>query len=585
MNYQELIVNNLDRILDFWLLIDDKGRIIYCSQLIYRELGYCEAEIIDQPFQMFFPANDPGSADYLYQLLFDSYSGSVVNQKTRIKLKNGVIIDIELSLYQLDTEHNYILIAFNNITEVVEIRKKVKSKIESLYKELNLFDSHTIYESIQDFIDTILVSITAGQGLRFNRAFLFLVDEDEGVLRGIQAIGPGSGEEAGMIYSEFDSAPKTLSEMIERYKLMIDTDSAVNTILTDVQINLSDYQNVLIKSLSSQKYILISDEYPLINEPSVIWLREMLQVHECAVIPLLWHGRSTGVFIVDNQVTRSQITTHDIKGITRYAESATNALESAKLMNSLDMSINQIKQANLKIRESQEILVQKEKLAVMGEMVAHMAHEVRGPLATIGGYASRVYKQMDESDRHYDSISRIVEVVGTLELVINDILDTSMPEEEVTMGCDCSKAINKVLNILEEEIHLRKVSVSMNIQGDLPEINIKEHHLFEIISNLVRNALEAIDNDGLLLVLASSIDKQVVITIQDTGAGIQSDVEGKIFSPFFTTKREGTGLGLVVVKKLVEENNGTIQVRSVLDKGTTFIISFPVEPDGVENGG
>ncbi len=585
MNYQELIVNNLDRILDFWLLLDDKGKIIYCSQLIYRELGYCEADIIDQPFQMFFPANDPGSADYFYQLLFDSYSGSVVNQKTRIKLKNGVIIDIELSLYQLDTEHNYILIAFNNITEVVEIRKKVKSKIESLYKELNLFDNRTIYESIQDFIDTILVSITAGQGLRFNRGFLFLVDEDEGVLRGIQAIGPGSGEEAGMIYSDFDSAPKTLSEMIEHYKLMIDTDSAVNTILTDVQINMSDYQNVLIKALSSQKYILISDEYPLINEPSVIWLREMLQVHECAVIPLLWHGRSTGVIVVDNQVTRSQITTHDIKGITRYAESATNALESAKLMNSLDMSINQIKQANLKIRESQEILVQKEKLAVMGEMVAHMAHEVRGPLATIGGYASRVYKQMDESDRHYDSISRIVEVVGTLELVVNDILDESMPEEEVTMGCDCSKAINKVLNILEEEIHLRKVSVSMNIQGDLPDINIKDHHLFEIISNLVRNALEAIDNDGLLLVLASSIDNHVVITIQDTGAGIQSDVEGKIFSPFFTTKREGTGLGLVVVKKLVEENGGTIQVRSVLDKGTTFIISFPVEPDGVENGG
>lgn len=583
MNYQELIVRSLDRILDFWLLIDEKGKIIHCSQLIYRGLGYSEEEILNQPFQVFFPENDPSSADYLYQLLFDSYSGSVVNQKTRIKQRNGVIIDIELSLYQLDNNENYILIAFNNITEVVAIRKKVKSKIVTLNQEFNLFDSATIYESIQEYIDTILVSITAGQGLKFNRAFLFLVDEDQGILQGIQAIGPGSGEEAGHIYSEFEAAPKTLSEMIEHYKLMAGTDSAVNRILNDIKIKLSDYQHVLIKSVASQKYILISDEYPLINEPSVIWLRELLQVHECAVIPLVWHGRSTGVIVVDNQVTKSEITTHDIKGITRYAESATNALESAKLINILDRSINQVKEANLKIRESQEILVQKEKLAAMGEMVAHMAHEVRGPLATIGGYASRVFKHMDHTDKHYDEISRIVEIVGTLELVINDILDKSMPEEEVSMGCDCTKAINKVLSLLEEEIHFRKVSVSLNIQGDLPDINIREHQLFEIISNLVRNALEAIDNDGLLLVLASSIGDRVVITIQDTGQGINSDVEDKIFSPFFTTKKEGTGIGLAVVKKLVEENKGSIEVRSVLNKGTTFIISFPVEPEGAEN--
>jgi len=306
----------------------------------------------------------------------------------------------------------------------------------------------------------------------------------------------------------------------------------------------------------------------------------LLRVHECAVIPLLWHGRATGVIVVDNQVTRFKITTHDIKGITRYAETATNALETIKLVNTLDRSINQVKEANLKIRESQEILVQKEKLAVMGEMVAQMAHEVRGPLATIGGYASRVYKQMDQNDRHYGELTRIVEMVATLELVINDILDRSLPEEEISMGCDCAKAINKVLNMLEEEIHLRKISVSLNIQGDLPDINIKEHHLFEIINNLVRNALEAIDNDGLLLVLASSIENKVVITIQDTGQGIAEEVMGKIFSPFFTTKKDGTGIGLAVVKKLVEENHGSIEVRSVVKKGTTFIISFPVEPAG-----
>ncbi len=585
MVYQELIVNNLDRILDFWLLIDDKGKVIHCSQLIYRQLGYSEEEVINQPFQIFFPEDDPASSDFLYQLLFDSYAGSVVNQKSRIKQKNGVIIDIELSLYQLDNDEMYFLIVFNNITEVVEIRKKIKLKSEKLNGEFDLFDDRNNYESVQDFIDTILVSITAGRGLRFNRAFLFLVEEEEQILKGIQAIGPGSGDEAGVIYGEFGSAPKTLNEMIKHYRHMIGTDSAVNSILKDVQIKLSDYQNILINALNGQKYILINEDYPLIDDPSVVWLRELFQVHECAIIPLLWHGRSTGVIVVDNQVTQSRITMHDIKGITSYAERATNALESSKLLISLEKNINLVKQANLKIRESQEILVQKEKLAVMGEMVAHMAHEVRGPLATIGGYASRVFKQMDESDGHHNSMSRIVETVRTLELVINDILDVSLPEPENSRGCDCAKAINKVLSLLEEEIHVRKVSVSMNIQGSLPEIKIQEHHLFEIISNIVRNALESIDIDGLLLVLASHIEDQVVITIQDTGPGIPPEIKNKIFSPFFTTKEDGTGLGLVVVKKLVEENNGAIVVRTAPDKGTTFIISFPIEHKGVTHDG
>jgi signal transduction histidine kinase len=326
--------------------------------------------------------------------------------------------------------------------------------------------------------------------------------------------------------------------------------------------------------------LLINDNSPLADDSSVNWLRNILQVHECIAVPLIWHGRSTGLIIADNVVTNVPISNLDIKDLTRFAAEASTAIESSKLLSNLDRSIMQIRQANLKIKASQTMLLQKEKLAAMGELVAHMAHEVRGPLATIGGFASRVRKQLNEDDKHYDSISRIVDTVGTLELVINDILDGSLPVKEQTMGCDCSKAINKVLALLEEEIHKRKISVNLNIQGNLPKISIKEHHLFEIINNLVKNALEAIDQKGLLLILAGTIDHKVVITIQDTGSGIAPASEEKIFSPFFTTKEKGTGLGLVVVRKLVEDNDGTIDIRSIPEKGTTFIISFPIDDLG-----
>jgi len=146
---------------------------------------------------------------------------------------------------------------------------------------------------------------------------------------------------------------------------------------------------------------------------------------------------------------------------------------------------------------------------------------------------------------------------------------------------DNSGYINGVNPYMIKLFQIRPAEVT---QKHYLSVLTKEHHLFEIINNLVKNALEAINNDGLLLVLASSIEDKVVITIQDTGQGIQADTRDKIFSPFFTTKKEGTGIGLAVVKKLVEEYFGTVDVRSVVDKGTTFIISFPVESEGAEHG-
>ncbi len=581
MDIQELISGNLDKILNLWLLIDKESRIVHCSKPASHHLGYGSDELQNQSFLCLLPENEANRDTFINDLIVRSYRGTIVDEPVQFKLKNDVIINVKLSMHLLDHEgEKFKLVIFDDVTELMELRKMLNTRTELLRKKFRLFDKDFILKSIGDIVQAVLVSITAGQGLRFNRAFLFFVDREEKVLKGIQAIGPDSGEEAGMIYSLFDRTPKTLTEMIEHYRLLEDTDSTVNAIVKSIRISLDDTNNILIRVLNNQKHLLINNESPLAEDTSVAWLRNTLQVHECIVVPLIWHGRSTGLIIADNVVTKVPITNLDIKDLSRFATEASTAIESSKLLSNLDRSIMQIRQANMKIKASQTMLLQKEKLAAMGELVAHMAHEVRGPLATIGGFASRVRKQLNEDDKHYESISRIVDTVGTLELVINDILDGSLPVKEDTEGCDCTKAINKVLALLEEEIHKRKISVNLNIQGNLPKISIKEHHLFEIINNLVKNALEAIEQQGLLLILAGTIDHKVVITIQDTGSGITPATEEKIFSPFFTTKEKGTGLGLVVVKKLVEDNDGTIDIRSIPEKGTTFIISFPIDDLG-----
>jgi len=573
-DYKKILIENLDKIIQLWILVDSENKLVSYSHTIHQYLGYSEDELQNIPLSDLLSYGYENRDTYFETLQSQSISRAIINQRTHLKQKNGVIIDVEFSMHQLfHDDQSYWLFIFDNITEEIELQKIVNAKMNSMYEKFNLLTNNSVNNLIIDIIEAVLVALTAGQGLRFNRAFLFFVNKEEEMLKGVKAIGPSSGEEAGAIYNGFDQTPKTLTEMIEQYRKLHNSDDAVNDFVTSIDIPLSEKSNILIQTLDSQKYFLINNQIQLENST---WLQELLAVEECVILPLVWHGKASGLIIVDNQVTKQKITNSDIKSLTSFASSAANAIESMKLMINLDKSISQVKQANIKIREGQAKLLQKEKLAAMGELVAHMAHEVRGPLAIIGGFARRTYKLMDQDNAHFDSLKRITDTVGTLELVINDILDGSQPTPETKDVSDFSTAINKVLNLLEVDIQQRNISVNLNIQGNLPKIKIKEHHLFEIISNIVNNAIEAMEQNGLLLILANSTVGQLIITIQDTGPGIDNENLGKIFEPFYTTREEGTGLGLVVIKKLVKENGGTVEVRSIVSKGTTFIITFPV---------
>ena len=573
-DYKKILIENIDKIIQLWVLVNSENKIVSHSHTLHQYLGYSEDELSHIPLSDLLSYGYEDRDTYFETLQSQSISKAIINQRTQLKQKNGVIIDVEYSMHQLSHDNqSFWLLIFDNITEEVELQKIVNAKMNNMYEKFNLLNNNTVNNLMIDIMEAVLVSLTAGQGLRFNRAFLFFVNNEEQLLKGVKAIGPSSGEEAGAIYDGFDQAPKTLTEMIEQYKMLQNSDNAVNDFVTGINIPLSEKGNILIQTLDNQKYSLINNQIQLENSN---WIQQILSVEECVILPLVWHGKSIGLIIVDNQVTQQKISNSDIKSLTWFASSAANAIESMKLLINLDKSISQVKQANIKIREGQAKLLQKEKLAAMGELVAHMAHEVRGPLAIIGGFARRTYKLMNQSDPHFDSLRRITDTVETLELVINDILDGSQPASESKDVSDFSTAINKVLNLLEVEIQQRHISVNLNIQGNLPKIKIKEHHLFEIISNIVNNAIEAMEQNGLLLILANSTANQVIITIQDTGPGITNENLGNIFKPFYTTREEGTGLGLVVIKKLVEENGGTVEVRSIVGKGTTFIISFPV---------
>ncbi|OGH00125.1 MAG: hypothetical protein A2426_03600 [Candidatus Lambdaproteobacteria bacterium RIFOXYC1_FULL_56_13] len=573
---QSLLFRHIDKILQVWILLDGQDKIVMWSKPAEQNFGYSSAEILGQPFCNLLPLHAPNRTEYIKLLELDSHNGSLINHRTQVVQRGGILMDVELTLHVFKESENFKLITLTNITETAELQHYVNNKMMELVERFHFFHGKDLTPQMREIFDAVLVAVTSGQGLRFNRAFLLLVDQEDQELKGVQAIGPASREEAGRIYHELSQSPPTLTKMIDLYKASeTRSDTWINQLCQSIRVSLGDPEHLLIQTLFTQKYQLINDSSTMAGHPSFNRLRETLQVSECIVVPLIWHGQSVGLLIADNAVTGHQITDTNIKAITEFAKTATEVIETVKLLSKLEESINYIKQTNLKIKESQAQLMHQEKLAAKGQLIAQMAHEIRGPMSIIGGFARRVFKRIEPGDINYDPVNRIVETVATLELVLNDILDQTPKAEVLKNDCDAAKTINRVIALLEEEIHLRRISVNINVKGHLPNIRIKEHHLFEIINNLVKNALEAMEKDGLLLILANELGNMVVITIQDTGPGIPKSEEAKIFSPYYTTKENGTGLGLVVVQKLVEEHKGMLTVHSLPAKGTTFTISLP----------
>jgi len=573
---QNLLFRHLDKILTLWMLVDEEGKLCSWSRAAGESFGYELEEAMGKPFELFLPEYTPNRSNYLDHLESDTHDGTLVSHRTQLIQKGGIMMDVELSLYIIEDQQKYRLITFSNITETAELQHFVNDKMMELVSRFHFFHGQDLTPQIREIFDAVLVAVTSGQGLKFNRAFLFLVDQEDQTIKGVQAIGPSSKEEAGRIYHALSQSPPTLTRMIDMYKAQdLGVDSWITQLAKSMQVSLSDSDHVLVKTLVGQQYRLINDDSNLAEQPGFNWLRETLQVSECILVPLVWHGQAVGMLVADNAVTGQRISDSNISALNRFSKTAVEVIETVKLLSKLEDSIKYIKQTNLKIKESQAQLMQQEKLAAQGQLIAQMAHEIRGPMSIIGGFARRVHKRMGDQDSNYDSMVRIVDTVATLEEKLSEILDKTPKPEHVHLDCDASKTINRVISLMEEEIHNRKIAVNLNISGELRNIKIKEHHLFEIIHNLVKNALEAMEDGGLLLILANELGSMVVITIQDTGPGIPQDAEAKIFSPFYTTKTEGTGLGLVVVQKLVEEHRGMLTVHSLPSKGTTFTISLP----------
>ncbi|HOM86797.1 MAG TPA: cache domain-containing protein [Spirochaetota bacterium] len=242
--------------------------------------------------------------------------------------------------------------------------------------------------------------------------------------------------------------------------------------------------------------------------------------------------------------------------------------------------IDAIKERDKKLKEqTQDQILQSEKLASLGRLASGIAHEINNPLTAILTYSSLLLEDLKETDFEEDLRVIIKETLRCRDIVRN-ILDFARSTKPDIKRTNVNNLINEVLLILEKHVNFHNIAINKYLDPDVPDMFIDENQFKSVINNLAMNAADAMPQGGTLTVQTKYNfgNDSISIIVSDTGVGIKEEHLDKIFDPFFTTKEQGkgTGLGLAVTYGIIKRYHGNINVHSEVGKGTVFTITFPL---------
>ena len=220
---------------------------------------------------------------------------------------------------------------------------------------------------------------------------------------------------------------------------------------------------------------------------------------------------------------------------------------------------------------------QSEKLAVIGQIAAGVAHEIGNPLTSISSLVQILQRKSQDSFMNEQFVN-IKENIDRITKIVRELVDFSRPPSYETSDQDVTDVIKTALGIVKYDKRVRKVDFETDLKTNLPNVNIAADQLLQVFVNILINALDAIDGNGMIMVKSNYDSKNIYIELSDDGCGIDEITSEKIFDPFFTTKEvgKGTGLGLSVSYGIIKRFNGEIIVKSKLNEGSTFTVVLPI---------
>ena len=290
-------------------------------------------------------------------------------------------------------------------------------------------------------------------------------------------------------------------------------------------------------------------------------------------VPLILRDKPIGALQVLNKRSGETFTDADLELLTSISQQIAVALDNAKLYRRLEKKFELTEQ---ELKTTQEKLIRTERLAAMGNLVKGIAHEIRNPITTIGGFSSRLKKELKEESKLRKYVDIIMEESKRLENIVTEVHEFAGVQSANMNLDDLGAVLSQVATEFGEQAKKQDVKFMVKIDKDLPLTFMDTSQIAKALSNIIENALESMPNGGKLTLEAKRDNANIVTSIRDTGCGIAQENLDSVYDPFFTSKTRGAGLGLTMVHQILMNHNGELKFDSKEGVGTTVTIRLPV---------
>lgn len=422
---------------------------------------------------------------------------------------------------------------------------------------------------LNKLLTLILTALTSGATPFFDRAMLFLINEKSGIMQGMLGV---SYDSVGSIVQPLDEDERSAVRWdLSEEDMVRLQNSRFSLMVKGTRLPLDRNRNICSRAVFEKRLVHVDDvmRERIIDTEFVDWFG----ITSFAAAPLIAKEQVIGIVIVDNMASGRKLQRDELRLLQLFVNQAGMAIENSMLY-------NRLKDANRELCDAQERLIQGERLAAIGEMAASIAHELKTPLVSIGGFTRRLAKKLVAGSDEGACAETIIREVTRLELMLSDILSYSRKTTICFTTCNISEIVEDSLNLVANSLEENNIRVKWEISRDIPDFLGDRQQLKQVFLNLFFNAQEAMKNGGDLhvSVYPSEFNRSrgVSVKISDSGGGIPLEILNNIFNPFFTTKATGTGLGLPIVHRIVTNHLGKIEVQNRKEEGADFIVTLPL---------
>ena len=463
--------------------------------------------------------------------------------------------------------------SYEELNQELQRRVIAERKQEVAHQEASLlYRMSRAMHSTLNLDELAHLTLSAATGVEaggFERATLFTVNKRTGMLQGMLGV---SLDMASMVLPAGEDHLAWDQLHLDEQSREAQRRDTFNQKVVKQRLHLKADDNALAKAFLSEEVVLVADPE---GEPAGgRQLSESLELGPYACAPLVGRDQIIGVLLVDNPFSLQEIPPTRKRFLELFASQAGSALGNASLVKRLEM-------AHANLQDIQEQLIHGEKMAVLGEMAAQVAHELRNPLVSIGGFAQRLTKQELKDSKSNEYAAIIAREVKRMEEMLGNILSFSKKQLVCFEECNLKNVLQEVFDLEYDHCHRQGIKFDCVLPQNLPAILGDYRQLRQVFLNLTINARQVMNDGGVLTVSArvGSLrgDKAVVVEVKDTGGGISPEVMRNIFNPFVSTFAKGTGLGLSISHRIIEHHHGQIEVINS-GKGARFIVSLPVVP-------